>query len=340
MYENRGRRLVMKFFADYMKMRLPFLFITAAALFIFPVLAMLYGGPMDAAAYGCELLAFLAAVYLVWDFARVRNTHRYLLEKLANLSIYETELPVASDFIEEDYQRLIEGIYAGTAEKFEEMDVRTKDMLDYYMNWVHQIKTPISALYLLFEEAQENGYPVAACRQELFKVEQYVDMVLSYLRIENMENDLDLYEFPLNKVIKQTVKKYGTIFIHKKLSLELSDCPGLVLSDEKWLSLIFEQLLSNAVKYTNEGGIRIYGEDTGREIRLHIEDTGIGIRAEDQKRIFERGFTGRNGRLGEKSSGLGLFLCKKVADKLGHKILVASEVGRGTRMTVAFYKGE
>lgn len=321
-------------------MRLPFLLITAASLILFPIINMLYGFPMEAVNYSCLLIAFLAGVYLVWDFMGIYKKHTYLKEKLANLSVYETELPAASNVLEEDYQRLIEGIYQKSADKFRELDLKNKDQLDYYMNWVHQIKTPISALYLLFQEAQEQGYSMAAFRQELFKVEQYVDMVLSYLRIENVENDLDLYEFSIGKVIKQTVKKYSTIFIHKKISLKLSECPGRVLSDEKWLALILEQLLSNALKYTHEGEIRIYQKETKRELKLHVEDTGIGIRKEDEKRIFERGFTGYNGRIGEKSSGLGLFLCKKVADKLGHKILVASEVGKGTRMTVVFIREE
>lgn len=329
----------MKFFREYLKMRLPFLGITAFTLFIFPVLNAFYGFPDDAVKYGCLLVAFMAAVYLLFDVNRNYKKHRFLEEKLKNVSIYETQLPGAFNLIEEDYQKLIDEIYNKTAAAFDENEMRSKDMMDYYMNWVHQIKTPISALYLLFQEAQEAGYSMNTFRQELFKVEQYVDMVLQYLRIDNVENDLALYEFSLNKVVKQTVKKYSTIFIHKKIKLCLSDCPAKVLSDEKWLALILEQLLSNALKYTSEGEIRIYQEpDQESEYRLTIEDTGIGIRREDRQRIFEKGFTGYNGRIGEKSSGLGLFLSKKVADKLHHKIVVESEVGKGTKMTVVFPK--
>lgn len=329
----------MKFIREYMKMRLPFLGITVFTLFIFPVLNRFYGFPDEAVNYGCLLVAFMAAAYLLFDAVSIYKKHHFMEEKRGNVSIYETQLPDASNLIEEDYQNLIDGIYRNTAVVFDENETRIKDQMDYYMNWVHQIKTPISALYLLFQEASEAGYSMNAFRQELFKVEQYVDMVLQYLRIDNMENDLALYEFTLDKIVKQTVKKYSTIFIHKKIRLNLSDCPAKVLSDEKWLALILEQLISNALKYTPEGEIHIYQEpEQERDYRLTIEDTGIGIRKEDRQRIFEKGFTGYNGRIGEKSSGLGLFLSKKVADKLHHKILVESEVGKGTKMTVVFPK--
>lgn len=166
---------------------------------------------------------------------------------------------------------------------------------------------------------------------ELFKTEQYVEMVLSYLRMEDMSSDLVLQWYSLDEIVRQAVKKYSTLFIMKKLPLEYRKCEGMVLTDEKWLVFVIEQLLSNALKYTTEGKIMIYREE-GESGRLVIEDTGIGIQEEDLPRIFEKGFTGYNGRQDKKSTGIGLYLCKSICDKLNHGITVESEVGRGSRV--------
>lgn len=198
------------------------------------------------------------------------------------------------------------------------------------MMWAHQIKTPLSALKLLLQ-LEGNLSERGELEQEVFKIEQYVELALQYVRLDHMENDLEFKEYDLKKLVRQTVKKYSVIFINKKLSIDMDGVSGKVLTDEKWLSLILEQLLSNALKYTNQGGIRFYMEP-GQEKTLVIQDTGIGIREEDVHRIFERGFTGYNGRMDKKSTGIGLYLCKKAADQLGHKIHIESKVGEGTRV--------
>ncbi|PKM71531.1 MAG: hypothetical protein CVU92_08175, partial [Firmicutes bacterium HGW-Firmicutes-17] len=169
--------------------------------------------------------------------------------------------------------------------------------------------------------------------QELFKIEQYVEMVLQYLRLESMSSDLILVEYDLADIVRQAVKKYGIIFINKKISLELAELNCRVLTDEKWLVFVLEQIISNALKYTNQGKISIYLDDWS-EKTLIIEDTGVGIRDEDIARIFDRGFTGYNGRMDKKSTGIGLYLCQQVLNKLSHSITVTSQVGKGTRVSI------
>ena len=206
-----------------------------------------------------------------------------------------------------------------------------KEKEDFFALWAHQIKTPIAAMNLLLQNEEPDR---AQCRQELFKIENYVEMALNYSRFENLSGDLVLESCELLPMVKQVVKKYSTIFIHKHLKVELKELELKILTDEKWFCFVLEQILSNALKYTKEGGVSIYTEKEGADTRIVIADTGIGICSEDLPRIFEKGFTGYNGRMDKKASGLGLYLCKGVCDKLGHGIGADSEEGKGTKVFI------
>ena len=198
---------------------------------------------------------------------------------------------------------------------------------DFFALWAHQIKTPIAALNLLLQQEKQD---VAACRQELFKIENYVEMALNYLRFEEMSNDLVLERNSLEQLVRQVVKKYATIFIYNHISIQLEKLDYTVLTDEKWFCFVLEQILSNALKYTKRGSVKISAEETPNGLKVLVQDTGIGIKSEDLPRIFEKGFTGYNGRMDKKASGLGLYLCKGVCEKLGHEICVTSKEGEGT----------
>ncbi len=198
---------------------------------------------------------------------------------------------------------------------------------DFFALWAHQIKTPIAALNLLFQEEKQDA---AACRQELFKIENYVEMALNYLRFEEMSNDLVLERNSLEQLVRQVVKKYATIFIYNHISIQLGQLDYIVLTDEKWFCFVLEQVLSNALKYTKRGSVSISAKKTQDGLRVLVQDTGIGIKSEDLPRIFEKGFTGYNGRMDKKASGLGLYLCKGVCEKLGHEICVTSKEREGT----------
>ena len=181
-----------------------------------------------------------------------------------------------------------------------------------------------------------NNHVIKLLSEELFKIEQYVDMVLYYQRLESISSDFLFKKYDLNGIVKQALKKYALLFINSRLSLDLQEFSCVVVTDEKWLQFALGQVISNALKYTHRGGISIYLEKTPADAFLVIEDTGIGIRPEDLPRIFERGYTGYNGRLDKKSTGIGLYLCRKILDKLSHTIEVTSEVGKGTKVTVGF----
>ena len=208
---------------------------------------------------------------------------------------------------------------------------KLNDLMDYYTLWAHQIKTPIAASSLLVGEIEDKKVK-NQLEQELFKIESYVNIVLQYLRLESFHEDLVLKKENAEDLVKEIVKKYAIFFIQKDLSLSLHDLDRTIITDKKWFVVILEQVLSNSLKYTSQGGIEIYfQEDT-----LYIKDSGLGIQDADLLRVFERGFSGYNGRLTQQSSGLGLYLSKKIADELGHQISIASQVGQGTTVMIGF----
>ena len=163
-------------------------------------------------------------------------------------------------------------------------------------------------------------------------VEQYVEMALCYVRLGEGASDLVIKEYPLDDMIRKAIRKYAGQLIRRKLRVIYEGTDICVLTDEKWLVFIIEQLLSNAVKYTVSGNVTITVDREKKQ--LSISDTGIGISPEDLPRIFEKGYTGYNGRLDKKSTGIGLYLCRTAADKLGHKLTAQSTVGKGSSFTI------
>lgn len=203
---------------------------------------------------------------------------------------------------------------------------RYREMVDYYTAWVHQIKTPIAAMRLTL---QPDDTPNARrLMSQLLRIEQYVDMVLMYLRLDEGTSDYVIRACDLDGIIRQSLRKFAGEFIDRKLTLHYEPLHLSVVTDEKWLGFVVEQVLSNALKYTPDGGsITI---DAEAPATLCIRDTGIGITAEDLPRIFDRGYTGRNGRTYRQASGIGLYLCRRICRDLGHTITASSAAGEGT----------
>ena len=202
-------------------------------------------------------------------------------------------------------------------------------MVDYYTLWVHQIKTPIASMHL-----QLQGQDSRLCRAlqgDLFRIEQYVEMVLTYLRLDTRETDYVFRPCDIDALTRQCIKKFSAEFIRRGLALEYEPCPLTVVTDEKWLAFVIEQILSNALKYTKTGTITVA---ILPQEKLIIRDTGIGIAPQDLPRIFENGFTGFNGRTDKKASGIGLYLSKRILDNLGCKIEVISALGKGTEVGI------
>ncbi len=296
---------------------------------IFFVVFFLSSVPVDTVQYAAFLSAVLMCIVGIIDFAdfvrRSGKLHDISMQQQMELS----SLPKAKESIEDQYQELLIRLEAYRRELESEAEINYQEMVDYYTLWAHQIKTPIAAMKLLNQSDQIDRRAMEA---ELFKTEQYVEMVLSYLRAGNLSSDLVLQRYFLDEIAKKAIRKYSSLFILKKIELEFHPSKVEVLTDERWAVFVVEQILSNALKYTKKGKIivQIKGDS------IIVQDTGIGISREDLPRVMEKGFTGYNGRQDRKSTGIVLYLCKKIMKKLGHLIEIESEVGKGTTVILNF----
>lgn len=288
---------------------------------------------LDALLYGVLLNTILLAIIMLVDYLYFIKKHIRLKDLSDCQSLSDEQLPQADSLLEEDYHTLLQRSYSERRELVTRMDNRMEDIRDYYTLWTHQIKTPIAAMKLLLEDDQTKA--TSQAKRELTKIENYVTSALTYARLDDITTDFSFEAIELDEVIKPLLKKYATFFISKKLTLKYDPLEASALSDRKWLAFILDQILSNALKYTHEGSVSIY-MDPWQECSLVIEDTGIGINPEDLPRIFERGFTGYNGHLDRKSTGIGLYLTKEIASRLSHRITVTSEPGKGSKVTVHF----
>ena len=293
---------------------------------LFALVFFLYGLPMEPLLYAFFLyLLFCIILEGVW-FVRWRTRHKARQTILQNLPLLTSSLPDAKTQGEADLNTMVLQLTHVLETERTEQSTCQQEMLDYYTTWVHQIKTPISVMKLQLEN--EDTAENRKLSTELFRIEQYVEMVLSYLRLGSPQSDYLFQEYALDSIIKQAIHKYAPLFIQQRIRFVYSPTDVKVLTDEKWLLFILEQILSNSAKYTPPCGT-VTITVTPDKI-LQIADTGIGIAPEDLPRIFEKGFTGYNGRTNKKASGLGLYLCRTAAQRLGHRIWAKSEPGKGT----------
>ena len=311
----------------YIKQNIKVIFLFIVFALVFGIVFSLYDLEIEAIYYSVMLCSFIGLIYICINFINYYKKHVQLYKLQNEISISLENLPSPKTLMEEDYTNLILNLNKEYKNYISKSDIAKSDMIDYYTMWVHQIKTPISAMKLLIQTSESEIS--SDLSSELFKIEQYVEMVLSYIRLGSNENDFVIKEYDLDNIVRQAIRKYAPLFIRKKINLDFQPTNFKVLTDEKWLVFVIEQLLSNAIKYTNKGKISIYPLE---DKKLVIEDTGIGISKEDIPRIFDKGFTGYNGRTDKKATGLGLYLCKNILDKLSHKISIESEVGVKTKV--------
>ena len=307
----------------YLKRQLPALGLFALCAVVFAAAFKLYDLPLAAVGYPTLICLVFWTVFILTRAGQAAHKHRILSSLTESLTV--EMLPEAETADDADYRRII-GLLQD-ARRLQESTSAKKyaDMVEYYTLWAHQIKTPIAAMRLTLQN--EDSPFSRRLKSDLSRIERYVEMVLAYLRLDGESTDYMLREYELDGIIRSSVRKFSGEFIDRKLALDFQPTGIKVLTDEKWLSFVLEQLLSNALKYTPAGKITIRLEEPRT---LCIEDTGIGIAPEDLPRIFDQGFTGHNGRTDKKASGLGLYLCRRVCRNLGHPISVESEPGRGT----------
>ena len=315
----------MKLFLRYLRQRRRLFIVGAVFCFVFAVSFLLYHLPIGAVIYPTLLCAALGILIMFLDFLRVKREHEALNSIRSMTDVIAESLPKIDGIKDEDYQQILRLLSEEQNNYRTQTNKKYADMIDYYTVWAHQIKTPIASMRLHLQN--EDSVLSRALSSDLRRIEQYVEMVLTFLRLNSESTDYVIKEYDLDKIIKQAVRKFSSEFIGRKLSLVYEPVNTTVITDEKWLSFVIEQVLSNALKYTPSGSITVTLEN---EKTLRIRDTGIGIAPEDLPRIFENGYTGYNGRADKKASGIGLYLCKRICNNLGHCITARSIVDVGT----------
>ena len=321
----------MDLFVRYVRSRLAAIALALACALLFAASFALYRLPLAAVLYPAGLCLALGLIARAADFARVRRAHL----RLRMLDILEAELPEARDVEAEDYRQLALLLRRRQREARTRAEADMSDMVAYYTLWAHQIKTPIAAMRLQLQG--EDSPRARALLGDLGRVERYVEMVLTYLRLEGGGSDYVIREYDLDSILRPVFRQFAGEFIGRRLRLDYAPVNLRVLTDEKWLAFVVGQVLSNALKYTPEGAISVYLEPPAV---LYVRDTGIGIAPEDLPRVFERSYTGLAGRADRRASGLGLYLCKLVCDNLRHGISIESAPGAGTTVRIDFARRE
>lgn len=322
----------MKTFLAYISWYRRMVILAAAYLLIFATVLYAAEVPAETVLYAGALCLAFTAVYALVGFYRYYKRVSALKRTLSELPETLESLPPPQNESERLYTQMLQKTYAEYERAALEHRRREADMRNYYTMWVHQIKTPISALRLLIQ----SGARSAELQNEIFHIEQYVEMALNYQRLFCGSSDLVITRRSLDSAVRTSIRKYSKQFIMKRLKLEYEPGDITVLTDEKWLCFVIEQVLSNSLKYTSAGEIKIC--TVGRT--LMISDTGIGIAAEDLPRIFDCSYTGYNGRAEKRSSGIGLYLCSEVCRRLGHGISITSEIGKGTCVSITFNEAD
>ena len=296
----------MKLFLDYMKNQSVILFGYLLVCIVFITISVLATLEIEYVFLGIEILGFILLIYLI--------VHWFQYQKLSD--------------VKDDNERLLNENKNLKSEMLNQKD----DLNAYFLMWLHQIKTPMTVSKLLLEKPDDTTN--TKLKMQLMYIEQYINMAMNYLKMIDHSTDMDISEVNLDDIIKNLLKKYSLLFIHNHISLEYQSNLTYVISDSQWLTILIEQILSNALKYTENGKIAIqYLEE---KHALEIRDTGIGIRSEDIPKIFDRGYSGFNGRMNEKSSGLGLYLARKISERLNIQIEVESKLSKGSIFRLVF----
>lgn len=315
----------MRCFLSYLQEKKGIIIISVLCVAIFATVFALYEFPLQSILYPTILCLFVVLIYNGINYTIFRKKHIFLTKTTFAPESIDTVFSNYTNQTDLDYQTIIKKVFMDNVNLSMKTSSYKQDMLDYYTLWVHQIKIPIASMDLSLQ-TQDSTFS-RKISEDLFRIEQYVDMALQYQRLNSLKTDYLFKTYSVNKIVKEALRKFSTLFINKNINLHFSIPEIKIITDKKWFGFMVEQLLSNAIKYTKPNGeIFIYLKNG---YILCIEDTGIGINSQDLPRIFEKGYTGFNGRVNKQASGLGLYLCKRISENLGQTIKInsPSEVG-------------
>lgn len=281
-------------------------------------------------------------IYMIIRYVYYKDYYKSLFDLVENeRDEIINRLPKPKSYEQVLFHQVLSSLHNEESAKIQTLYNQKKDYEEFITTWVHEVKTPIAVSRLLIESNSNssNNEVLFSLEEELDKIENYIEQALYYSKINDFSKDYLISEIGLERLIKEAVKKQAKTFISKKITIEIKDTELNVTTDKKWISFIMDQVLSNALKYTPSGGkVKIYGLLEDKAQKLIIEDSGIGIKTEELNRVFDKGFTGSNGRENYKSTGMGLYLSKNLARKLGHDMNIESKYGEYTKIVIVFPK--
>ncbi|MDU6340953.1 MAG: sensor histidine kinase [Clostridium sp.] len=327
---------------EYIKERIPFLIINLVLFFIVAIFMYIANVPKSIIIIVFSIWFLPLVSYIVIELIKSRRYFDSINNVLENLDkkYLLPEVIDEANFIEgKILNNILKTVSKDMNERVKYFKDEQLEYREYIETWVHEIKTPISSTKLILEN--DDSKLSERVNYEIRKVENYIDQVLYYARSSDVSKDYIIKEFDLRAVVMKSIKSNSRDFINKKIKLELKEVSGKIFSDAKWIEFIINQVIVNAIKFSeaNKGVVEIYSEEYENNIVLTIKDNGVGISDKDIDRVFEKGFTGENGRRFGKSTGIGLYLCKKLCRKLGLGITITSKVNEGTKVNIVFPKG-
>ncbi len=289
-----------------------------------------------------SLLVIFAILVLIIEYLKKRSFYNEFVNIVDKLDkkYLVIEMLNSPNFQEGEilYNELFE-INKSMLENIKNYEISMNDFKDYIEMWIHEVKIPLSSLILMIHNNKNNISSKMV--DQVKRLDNYVDQVLFYVRAENAEKDYLIKKTELNKVINKIALKNKDYILENNICFSVLNCEKKVLTDSKWLEFIIDQIINNSIKYKRDiasSFIKIYTEENNEEIRLIIYDNGIGIDAKDLPRVFDKTYTGTNGRLKSKSTGMGLYIAKNLCKKLGHKIAIESKVNEYTKVIITFNK--
>lgn len=327
---------------DFIKSRFSVIFVNFIGVITLLIFLFSVGNTIDILKIVAFVWIIVVGVYLFFQYKSRKEFYNELSKTVDNLDkkYLISEVIDKPVYLEaEPYYDLLKKASKSMREEINSIKNSRKEYKDYIEQWIHEVKTPIASIKLIEENNKTNTSRVVL--QELEKLDTYVEQALFYARSEEVEKDYLIREMSLEECINKIIIKNKQIFILNNIGVEIDNIDKNVYSDSKWLEFILNQIIVNAIKYRNnkDPKVKVYVSDVKNGIKLIVEDNGIGIPTDELERVFEKGFTGSTGRLNSKSTGIGLYLCRKLCDKLGLLIDIESEINRYTKVSITFPMG-
>lgn len=328
---------------DFLKEKIIYMTVMSICLIIIWTILSVIDADLYISGFITVLILLPAVISMIIEFykkARYYNEIKETLEKLDRKFLLSSILE-KTDFLEgQIFYNVMKDVNKSMNDEIAKYKRFNREYREYIEMWVHEIKTPIASSNLIFENNKNDITKSLA--EEMNKIDGYVEQALYYAKSNSVEKDYIILGTSLKEIVNSVIRKNSKVLINKRIKIEIFEDDFVVYVDKKWMEFIINQIINNSIKYMDKGTkvLKITAQNSENRVALTIEDNGIGMNEKDVSKAFEKGFTGENGRRFSKSTGIGLYLCKKLCDKLALGISIFSLQGKGTKVQIVFPKSE